>query len=407
MMKDILINITNFNNPLNPLFIIIVYLIAFVTVYLLNFKYKITNTRERHESIDGLRGFLALGVFIHHSSIWYKYLHTKNWETPNSNLFNQIGKTSVSFFFMITAFLFISKLLNLNGKKFNWNTFFISRIFRLIPMYLFSILIVIVILLTIGDWEIKVKLGAFLKEILYWTTFTIFGAPKINASDYTNIVNAGVVWSLPYEWLFYFSLPIISLLIIKKASSKFYIIISILFILVFCRFKSINPHHILSFAGGAISPLIIKYSKKKINYNSFFFSIIILFFLSLILFFKNPNNLICKTLILIIFNLIALGNNIFGILKSSILKFLGEISYSTYLIHGIIIFFVMYFSIGFENAANMSPIKFWITIFFITPILIIISFISYQKIEKPFINFSKKIKIDTKIKALRNFRFRI
>jgi peptidoglycan/LPS O-acetylase OafA/YrhL len=109
----------------------------------------------------------------------------------------------------------------------------------------------------------------------------------------------------------------------------------------------------------------------------------------LILFFDTSNNFTCK--ILIIFTLIALGNNLFGILKSSTLKFLGEISYSTYLIHGIIIFIVMYFYYNLEEAKNLSPTQFWTSIFIITPIVVITSFLSYKNIEKPCMNYSKKL----------------
>ena len=61
-------------HPLNPIFAIIIYGIAFITAHLISIKYKIINTNVRYESIDGLRGFLALGVFIHHAAIWHQFL---------------------------------------------------------------------------------------------------------------------------------------------------------------------------------------------------------------------------------------------------------------------------------------------------------------------------------------------
>ncbi len=378
-------------NPLNPIFAIVVFFIAYATAYLLNLKYRITNDNTRYETIDGIRGFLAVGVFIHHSSIWFQFLQTKSWEAPKSNLYNQLGQTSVSFFFMITAFLFITKLLNTNNQKIDWNTLFISRFFRLVPMYLVSILSLVLIVFIISDWKLNVSLIRFTKEMLGWGAFTIFGRPNINGSSFTGTINAGVVWSLPYEWLFYFSLPIISILIFKKTTSKFYLIISLIFVLIFYIIHGLDKHHLFSFVGGAISPFLIKYNSKKINFNSIIFSSIILLCLTFILFFDTSNNYTCKILIIIIFTLIALGNNVFGILKSSTLKFLGEISYSTYLIHGIIIFIVMYFYYNLEEANSLSPTQFWTTIFIITPIVVITSFISYKNIEKPCMNYSKKI----------------
>src|ERR1035437_3929118 len=131
-------------NPLNPFFAVIIYLTAFLTAYIIKINYKITPLKGRYETIDGMRGFLALGVFIHHAAIWHQYLQTGWWDNPKSNLYAHFGQTSVQLFFMITSFLFISKLLNTNKKAFNWNNFFLSRIFRLVPLYFFSIALIFI-----------------------------------------------------------------------------------------------------------------------------------------------------------------------------------------------------------------------------------------------------------------------
>lgn len=382
-------------HPLNPIFAIIIYGIAFITAHLISIKYKIINTNVRYESIDGLRGFLALGVFIHHAAIWHQFLQINKWDSPKSNLYSQLGQTSVAFFFMITAFLFISKLLNTKNKKVDWNILFLSRFFRLVPMYFVSIFVLIIIVMILSNWQIMVGPEIYFKQIFSWLAFTIPDTPDINNCAYTNIINAGVVWSLPYEWLFYFSLPILSLLILKKNTSTFYLLISLLFIYGFYKIKYIEGQHLLSFAGGAISPFLIKYSRRKVNYNSPVFSLIILLCLSaLILFFSTSGDFISKLLIIVVFNLIVLGNNVFGILKSSILKFLGEISYSTYLIHGIILFVVMYFFYGLQEAANLSSNKYCMLIFITTPFVVLISFITYKTIERPFMDYSKRINLD-------------
>jgi len=46
-------------NPLHPAFALVIYVIAFLTVYLLNLKFKLTTDSSRFENIDGLRGLLA------------------------------------------------------------------------------------------------------------------------------------------------------------------------------------------------------------------------------------------------------------------------------------------------------------------------------------------------------------
>lgn len=380
-------------NPLNPIFAIIIYCIAFVTAYFIQLKYKISTDNTRYENIDALRGFLALGVFICHASVWHQYLQIGSWEIPKSNLYTHLGQTSVAFFFMITAFLFVSKLLNANEKGINWKALFISRFFRLTPMYLVSIALVTLIVLVISDWQLKSGAVSFAKDLFYWSTFTIFSGPNINENEFTSIINAGVIWSLPYEWLFYFSLPLMALLMLKKKPSIYYILISLVFVIVYFRINGFEGQHLVSFMGGAITPFILKYGNKKINYNTIVLSIVVVICLGLILQFKTSSDWACKILIVVVFNLIALGNTIFGILKSTILKFLGEICYSTYLIHGIVLFVVLYFGFGLKPAAQLSPLAYCLTVFVITPFVVILSFITYRIIEKPCMDFSKKIRL--------------
>ena len=60
--------------------------------------------------MDGLRGILALSVLVHHFYITYFWKTTGLWKRPESDLLNNFGAIAVSFFFLITGYLFISKI---------------------------------------------------------------------------------------------------------------------------------------------------------------------------------------------------------------------------------------------------------------------------------------------------------
>jgi len=378
-------------NPLNPFFALIIYSIAFLTGYLIKTNIKPILLNGRYECIDGMRGFLALGVFIHHSSIWYQYIHTGYWGAPASNLYNQFGQTSVSLFFMITSFLFISKLLNSDKKDFNWRNFFISRIFRLVPMYLFSIWLIFISVMFISQWKLNVELAEFFLSICHWLLFTVYNTPNINNSGFTSYINAGVVQTLPYEWLFYFSLPLISLFILKNKPKFVYLFLSIIFILTFYKFHGFFEYFIYPFIGGAIAPLLLKFTSFHKKIKDIFASIIILTCLCLIGQFSEANNIICTILLTIVFTFIAMGATFFGLLKNSTFKFLGEISYSTYLLHGIALFAVFYFGFGFEKIRLLTPFEYYMLVFSITPIVVVVSFLGFKYIEKPYMDKAKRI----------------
>lgn len=374
-------------NPLNPLFAIFVLLIAYITGRIIILTYKRETTIGRYQTIDGLRGFLALSVFIHHSSIWYHFIQTGGaWDAPKSNLYNQLGKTSVTLFFMITSFLFVSKLLNTKEKEFNWRYFFRSRIVRIAPMYYFSVLLIFFIVMLLSGWKMNIGIKEFIGSVFNWFVFLISGDYKINNCEVTGIINAGVTWSLSYELLFYFSLPTVALFILKIKPKMVFVFISIVFILLFYFIHSIDPNIVYSFLGGAIAPILLKYTPLKNKAEHVLSSIIVLICFLSIGGFENTDSNASKVFITIVFTYIALGNSLFGLLKSPTLKLLGDISYSTYLLHGIILFAVFYLGIGLEKTKQYSASEFCIIIFLITPIVVLISFLGYRFIEKPFMD---------------------
>src|SRR5690242_20657357 len=61
--------------------------------------------------IDGLRGYLALGVMVHHFVIWLGVLAGLPWRPPTLALFTNLGQGAVTLFFMVTGALFYGKIL--------------------------------------------------------------------------------------------------------------------------------------------------------------------------------------------------------------------------------------------------------------------------------------------------------
>ena len=87
----------------------------------------------------------------------------------------------------------------------------------------------------------------------------------------------------------------------------------------------------------------------------------------------------------------------FGLLRLNSLKLLGDISYSIYLIHGILLFITYYSIYGVDNAKLLSIEHYSTIILLLTPLLVTISYLSYRWIEKPGIDYGKKVKINIKL----------
>src|SRR5258705_11312976 len=67
---------------------------------------------SRLGNIDGLRGFLALGVFGHHAVITHEYVRTGYLAGPASSFYMLLGQSGVGVVFPVSGFLFLGKLLH-------------------------------------------------------------------------------------------------------------------------------------------------------------------------------------------------------------------------------------------------------------------------------------------------------
>lgn len=372
------------------MFALCLLLIVLLTALPLRKRLLVTECTSRTTQLDGLRGLLAVSVFIHHASIWYTYLHTHTWSNPESHLFNQLGQTGVSMFFMISSFLFVRKMLEFEGERFDWKSFYIQRIFRLAPLHFLLIGVILLIVFIQSDWQLRTSFYELSSSLTKWLGFGTIGFAELNGMDAAP-VNSGVLWSLSYEWLLYLSLPFLALLLNRSKPAFPYLVFATLFIACTLFYRSYEIQHLLSFLGGAIAPFILKYKRWKSNFNHPLLTMLLLGSLGSILLFHSPENLFCKALIAFAFSLIALGNTVFGALNSHILRFLGEISYGIYLMHGILIFVVIHYVVGAKTVLTFSPLQYCLLLMGTAPFVILFSFLAYRWLELPMMVWGKKL----------------
>lgn len=371
-------------------FLPLLFIILYTSIYLINKIIPLKLADVNYKSIDGLRGYLAFFVFLHHAWIWNFYLKGEDWKQPESNLFNHFGQTSVAVFFMITSFLFTTRLIEHKNKDFNWKSFFISRFYRTAPMYLFSVTLFLAIVMFVSNFKLRDSLSNIVLAATEWIFFSISGTPDINNLKDSFIINAGVVWSLPFEWMFYLMLPIISLVFRIKTSKKIMIISSLVLIIVILL-NVPNIKLFYPFAGG----IIAAYSAKNQQMNTLlkkniFSFLMILSCLITIIFFHSGYKIIPLLLTTFSFTAVACGNSVFGLLDSNLSRKFGQITYSLYLIHGILLFTVFKFLLGFKLSATLSDNSYWILVGCCIFPLLFLCQITYKRIEVWGINLNNK-----------------
>ncbi len=343
---------------------------------------------ERFGAIDGLRGYLAISIFVHHFMLTWVWKNSGHWSRPYEIYFQNIGIVGVMIFFMITGYLFISKII-INKGKINWKRLYKSRFFRIYPLFLFILLLITIVIFSQEAYQKDINLLNITKEYSKWL---IFHGSNIHLHNHTPLIIAGVDWTLKYEWLFYLSLPLIAIfLYINRWLTLLLIIVGIYIFAQDYKIFAFTTIHLIFFIIGGITAYLYNKFKQKAHFlKSKIISILTLAFLIKVLFsYRDMYQLVPIIAVSLFFIAIAFGNSMFGFLekKSSIL--LGEISYSIYLLHGFIIYLLFtYFEI--IDIKTVTLVEHTLMLPFLVVLVIFSSTLTYLYIEKPAIEYGRR-----------------
>lgn len=307
-------------------------------------KFPLPSSERRIGCIDGLRGYLALSVLFHHFIIWIQVTRLGgNWEATSVHLFNQLGAGGVALFFMTTGLLFYPRVLG-GFRACSWPALYTTRVFRIEPMVIFSVAIITLI--------IAVRTGrgldsAFPSAAAKWaiTWFSVMREPPLLGYPDSGRLNAYVLWSLSYEWLFYlFVLPTCALgmdMIRDKLPSWFLPVALLAFALTarLLHLADLLPflRYLPMFAIGMIAyecqrrEWIVRLLRTPMA------TIIAAAALGFGMIFAPTPYTFAMPLFAFFFTCLACGNGLWGLMRTKGSLVLGECSYGIYLLHGIML----------------------------------------------------------------------
>lgn len=219
--------------------------------------------------------------------------------------------------------------------------------------------------------------------VIKWLSFTIFGGPELNGLQVTNLINAGVTWSLPYEWFFYMALPLIALLVGLRPPRP-YLIISALLVAAISIYFSNSSYYWL-FGGGMVAALLVRFERfRAFAISRWAAALVVVLVAYTVVHYPNLyGSTMAKVLLTIAFCLIAGGNSVFGVLENRISRAMGEMAYSIYLLHGILLFVTFQFVVGLPTMKGLAPLQYWAVIIMLAPVLILICGLTFRFLEKP------------------------
>jgi peptidoglycan/LPS O-acetylase OafA/YrhL len=317
----------------------------------------VENNKDYIHSITFLRAIASLGVCAVH-------LHyaTPLFRMPAGKIISY-GMHGVSVFFVISGFVIPYSLWNSRYTTKNFFSYILKRSLRIDPPYIATIFLCLIIGAIFNTFEFN--FFKFLLHLFYLIPFT----------DHTWY--QGVFWTLGIEFQFYVIIGLLfPFLLFRNAN------VVVLFLLIIgatgylLTFKNENAFifkHIHFFCMGI---LVVLFKKQRISLLKLYLS------LTLLAIYICLKISITTGLVGYLTSLSIIHLNF----ESTISDFLGKISYSLYLIHlqvgGIFIYFLKRFT--------LNPYMLFLVLLMGC---IIFSYLFYISVERPSINFSKKVKV--------------
>lgn len=350
--------------------------------------------RNRFSTVDGLRGILAFGVFGHHAVVTHEYLRTGNWDYPPSAFYTLLGEVSVALFFAITGFLFWRKLLNARGAI-DWVQLYIGRFFRIAPLYMVAVLGVLVVVVARTNFELREPPHLLFGDVARWLSLGILGQPDVNGYEKTGLLLAGVTWTLRYEWLYYFSLPLLALF----AGRAWHLMAAVGGLALSFAIYAFKPtsHALYAslFLCGMIAASLGHAGFRLHLSGKLGLTVGILCLGVLFTTFYTAKGIVQVILIGTVFCVLSSGNSMLGILRMKSVRRLGEISYGVYLLHGLVLSGV--FAIGpVKDFALQSNGRYWLAVALCGLLVILVASLGYLLVERPGIDLGRKVAVKTR-----------
>ena len=346
---------------------------------------------NKFESLDGLRAYLALGVFLHHSLISHHWMKTGDWEAPpNSAFYEFAGPAAVTIFFMITGFLFWTKAIR-GGGSIPHRQFLIGRVLRVGPMYLaISAMVYGTLLfekgLDFGRGPVRLLAGVvspFTLGLIQWK--------RINAIDPLTL-NAQVNWTLQYEWYFYLALPVLAFLATPRRFSAVAVIVVAIFVAV-NPWPSFWPA-IMFLYGMAIAHLIVSIGPIR-TLSGPLACLACLGLIGLIPWVTQippaTGRWAWNTIFAFVLLCVLSGNTMFAALTTAGARVLGSISYSIYLSHGFMLYLGRALMLRWVAPESLSPGHYWAFVALTGLATVLLSLVTYRWVEHPFIAYSHRL----------------
>ncbi len=353
---------------------------------------------KRNLPMEGLRGLAVILVFfVHYHSLFGIRIRPDSFTFALSTFLWNMGHSGVDLFFVLSGYLIYRAIIR---KNINYGAFIKRRIERIYPTFL-SVLAIYLTLSFLLPSENKIPEDTVNAGIYILQNILLM--PGL--FDIQPIIT--VAWSLSYEFFYYLLIPLLVwALRMRRWSSSFRLSFFIMLLLLYTFFSFFRntPHFqlVMFIAGILIYEITTSYSPSlnispHIDYLALF---VLMIAFPLIFVLTDSSGLIAFAVptygysyrvivlfasfflfVIVCFRSRGLLRNIFSWTP---LRWLGNMSYSYYLIHGLTLKGINLCIIWFFASNKDSIVVFWIVLPICFSLTLVSSTALFLLIEKPF-----------------------
>jgi peptidoglycan/LPS O-acetylase OafA/YrhL len=282
---------------------------------------------------------------------------------------------------MVTGFLFWRRAAAAPGRM-DLAALLRSRLRRLAPLYLCCVTLVVAIVGAETGWTLSVPPQALATELAQWVGFGLLGLPQINGLAHTSVIDPAL-WTLRYEWLFYLALPVLSFLATPSRLAGLTLTLLALWLLGLpAPFNYISANFLV---GMIAAQLALAWPLPPILRSRGCALAVLLPVVGFGLLSDGDFSLLETACLAPLFLAVAAGNSCFGALACRAARLLGLVSYSTYVLHGILLYVALAAASRLVSVGDLHPLAYWALMLPISAAVIGISAASYRWIEHPFL----------------------
>jgi peptidoglycan/LPS O-acetylase OafA/YrhL len=347
--------------------------------------------------LEGLRGMLAFSVVVHHCVVFHVWRTTGMWLASDSVLYLNLGAVPVCIFFFLTGYLFWMK--GIRQPRIEMGNYLLARLRRLGPVYAFAIAIIFLLVGLRSDFALHTSPIALVGNMFRWLLFGL-QMPDINHVRDTSKMIAMTPWTLAFEWGFYLLLPIMSFFFARRSWGFLWPIgTASLLTVVAEHFKfGATPGTLSSFLflfirslgflfgiGMAAAELHQRFPKIDLSRSRWASatSATLLILVTGFLGTQTPDP-VKYVLLGVAFVLFVFGNRCFGLLTARPMLLMGKVSYSSYLLHGLVLWSVITAIEHWTPISALAAPAYWGLMAGTGAVVLVVSVMSYRLLEFPY-----------------------